>query len=661
MCGIAGVYHFNNSKTVDERTLVAMRDSLVHRGPDSAGLYVSPDKKTGLGFRRLAIIDLSEAGNQPMPNEDKNIWIVFNGEIYNFQELRKDLIKRGHTFRSNTDTEVVVHQYEEDGPGCLKKFNGMFAFAIYDERKSQIFFARDRLGIKPFYYGVQNGAFLFGSEIKAILADPSFKRELNEEALYYYTTFACCPAPHTLFGDIQKLPAGWCGIAHENGNIDLWQYWDCLPSANLKFKNENLKTVSGRYWTNAEAQEEYYIEEVRRLLEDSVRRQMVSDVPFGVFLSGGIDSSTNAIFMSEALGHPVETFSIGFQDFPQLNEFQYSRQVADMLGAKRHEIQIGKEEFHDFLPLLAYHADDPNGDPVCLPVSYISKLIRDSGIIMAQVGEGADELFAGYDHYRIVFDIWRKVWRRIDALPYPLRKMIALAGHGLDVRSSQYFDRYKELFYRIGHNEALFWGGAIAFLDYEKQFLFRKEFQEQMRKEGITSYKPVKSYYDTIDQEIPEADFLQRLIYLELKIRLPELLLMRVDKMASAYSIETRVPFLDHRIVELAMNIPQDLRMKNMVQKHILKKAVEGKVPDNIINRKKQGFGTPLMHWLYEKEETDFLKDKVMSSSLMQAEYFNEKYVNGLFEKHQQKKGEYSFQIWNIVTLALWYDTWLKK
>lgn len=659
MCGITGVYHFNNSKEVDESILVKMRDSLIHRGPDSAGIYISPDKKVGLGFRRLAIIDLSDAGNQPMANENGTVWIVFNGEIYNFQELRKDLIRKGHRFRSNTDTEVIIHQYEEDGPGCLEKFNGMFAFAIYDEKKEQIFFARDRLGIKPFYYGVQNGVFLFGSEIKAILADSHFKRELNEEAFYHYITFACCPAPYTLFQDIKKLPAGWCGILHENGNVDLWQYWDAIPKVNQMFRGRTSSggptSLNGRYWTNAGAQEEYYIEEVRRLLEDSVRGQMVSDVPFGVFLSGGIDSSTNAIFMSEALGHPVETFSIGFRDFEKFNELQYSRQIAEMLGAKKHEVLIGEEELFEFLPKLALHADDPNGDPVCLPVYYVSKLIRDSGVIMAQVGEGADELFAGYDHYLAVVRYWQKYihWLRhipnfIFQISYSLSRVLP-SGH----------DLHKEVLRRLANGQEFFWGGAIAFTDYQKQFLFTKEFKKRAKEQDWSVYALIKQYYDKIDAEWPEADFLQKMAYLELKIRLPELLLMRVDKMASAHSIEARVPFLDHRIVELAMQIPMQRKIKNMNSKHILKKAVADKVPANIINRKKQGFGAPVSDWM-RGESREQLFSLLSKSFFMKEGYFDKAYIQKMIDDHIALKTDNSFRIWNLITLSLWGSNWLR-
>lgn len=630
MCGITGIINLNKQQDVHESLLKSMTDTLTHRGPDSSGIFVHENKQVGLGFRRLAIIDLSDAGNQPMKSRCSQNWIVFNGEIYNFKQLRTEL-KEKHDFFSQTDTEVLLHLYEEKGEKMVEDLNGMFAFCLWDEQKKIFFCARDQSGIKPFYYYFDGSRFIFGSEIKALLQHPGVKREIYFPAVSYYVTFACVPSPHTLFKNISKLEAAHCLIVSNEG-IKKWEYWNPLDGY-LEKKDE-----------------EFFIEETRNLLEDSIKSQMISDVPFGCFLSGGVDSSTNAVLMSRALGTPVKTFSIGFREYPKYNEFEYSRKIVKMLGAQSFETLIGEEELTEFLPQLAWHADDPNGDPVCFPVYYLSKLIRDSGVIMAQVGEGADELFAGYNHYLLMVTLWKRYLRILERFPLTIRK--AFFELSTYVKKPR-LESEREMLRRLSSQQELFWGGAIAFTDLQKKTLFSKSFQKELA--DFPSYTIIEKYYKEIDQRIPDADFLTRMIYLELKIRLPELLLMRVDKMASANSIEARVPFLDTKLIQLALQIPMQLKLKNNETKYLLKKAVETILPYEIIYRKKQGFGSPVEELLRKQKWNSYFRNLIFTSFFVSEGYFNKEYIESLFQYPER----HSFRIWNLVTLTLWHQEWM--
>ncbi len=648
MCGIAGIYIVNNPLTVKEETLVSMRDSLISRGPDDKGLYISKDKKLGLGFRRLSIIDLSKKGNQPMSNEDKSIYLVFNGEIYNFQELKEDLIIKGHHFKSRTDSEVIIHLYEEKREKCLEDLNGMFAFVIWDEKQKKLFAARDRIGIKPFYYYFKDGIFLFGSEIKAILKNPLVKREPDLEGISHYLTFASTPAPFTLFKDIKKLPAAHYLTLDNVGHLETKRYWSSIQNTEYRMPD-------------AENKEEFYIQKIRSLLEDSIQKQMVSDVPFGCFLSGGIDSSTNAVLMSKAMGKPVETFSISYKDYPEFDEFKYSRKINELLKAKSHEARVGPEEFLDWIDKMADYSDDPNGDWVCFPVHYLAKMFKEDGVKMGQVGEGSDELFNGYDRDLVYFKFWKKFWRYLEKLPKFI-KIIPYAISKLLPKHTATFP--KELLRRLSYNKHLFYGGANAFTSYDKQFLLSASFKKQIPYD--ISDKVVEDIYQEIQNtesriQNTRLDFLQQSLYLELNLRLPELLLMRVDKMTSMNSIEARVPYLDHRLVELAFSIPQELKLKNNTTKYILKKAVEGIIPEEIIYRKKKGFGAPVSQWLRENEGVrNKIIDIIKNSKIQKLNLFDYEYIDRLLKDHLLKKRDNSFKIWNLTTLSLWADHWLE-
>ncbi len=410
MCGIVGVLSFTNSSfRVSEPYLTRMRDVMLHRGPDGAGVFVSPDRRLGLGFRRLAIIDLSERAMQPMSNEDGTLWVVFNGEIYNHAEIRAELEGLGgHRWKTDhSDTEVILHAFEQWGIDCIQKFRGMFAIALWDTKQRQLWLIRDRIGVKPLYYSIHHGRITFASEIKALLEDEEQKRSVNEEALYYYLSFNATPAPHTLFSGIQKLAPGTWLRVNEDGHVQECRYWDVWDHT------RPLTNVS----------EEEIAERILSELRTSVKLRKISDVPVGVFLSGGIDSSTNAALFSEGEGQPVKTFSIGYdreyESYP--SELPYARKIAHQVGAEHHELLLRESDLLDSLPQIIRHQDEPLADPVCVPVYYVSKLARDAGVIVCQVGEGSDELFCGYPYWKASLRLQR--YSSLLPIPNALRSL----------------------------------------------------------------------------------------------------------------------------------------------------------------------------------------------------------------------------------------------
>jgi asparagine synthase (glutamine-hydrolysing) len=626
MCGISGVYKFTGGE-VGENELIRMGETLAHRGPDSGADYISPDKKAGLSQRRLAIIDLAPVAACPMAEESGKIWITFNGEIYNFKELREELLAKGHVFKSHGDTETILHGYEEYGPAVIERLNGMFAFAIFDENKGQMLLARDHVGVKPLYYAIQNGVLYFGSEIKAILANPAFKKEFEEANASLYLTFGFLPAPHTLFRDVKKIPAAHYILITKDGALEEKEYWNPLAAPRVLPPN---------------ASAEEYIDETRRLLEDSIQKQMISDVPFGCLLSGGIDSSLNAALMSRALGKPVETFTIGAEHGERYNEFEYSRKIAEFLGAAKHERLVSETDFVDFLENYGKWADDPNADTTCFLVFYLSGLVRDSGVTVIQTGEGGDELFAGYGTYKQAHEL-HGLWKLIAKLPGFFRE---IAAKMLEFRAT---DQMREFARRLRAGEEPFWGHAVAFSELQKKEILAHSLPVQ-------SYDIVKKYYADIRRLAPGLEYLNRIAYLDLKTRLADFLLMRVDKMGMAHSIEARVPFLDRRIVELALQIPARIKMQGEL-KHVLKEIARGVIPDEIIDRKKQGFGAPVEEWLRNATTGKTLRDKVFGSSLKTAGLLNYEVIEKLWRRHEFGEN-HTFRLMTIISLSLWYDYW---
>lgn len=632
MCGICGIISFNHTN-VNESILIRMRDEMQHRGPDAEGIFINKSKKVGFGFRRLAIIDLSPAANQPMCNQDQTIWIVFNGEIYNHLEIRKELEKLGYKYRTKSDTETIIYAYEQFGFDFIHKLNGMFAIAIWDERKKLFIAYRDRIGKKPFYYTFQNGQFIFASEIKSILKHTEVRKELNLNALSNYLTFLIPPSPETMFDGIKKLPAGHRLILNQTGELKIEEYYDVLNSENEKIETD----------------EELIKNNILQLLRQSIKDRMISDVPFGVFLSGGIDSSTNVALMAELMDRPVDTFSVGYKDFKEFNEFNYARKVAEIFKTNHHEILIDVKDALEFLPKLVYHQDEPIADPVCIPVYFVSKLARENGTIVVQVGEGSDEEFAGYPWMlrelrltKINNYIFKNMPSIFNSIFYKLiKKFWSEEGKLLEL---DYLRRIKD-------RQEIYWGGAINFTKEHKNKLLLKSLNN--------SYDIVKQVYDKYRSKSNVDDPLRQMIYLEFKNRLPELLLMRVDKMSMATSIEARVPFLDYRLVEYSFKIGSKIKIKNYITKYILKKSVEGIIPNEIIYRKKQGFAAPMNYWL-RNELADFTKHYLLNSNIHKLNLFNKDFIKFLIESPLSNRYDYVQNTWNLLNLFMWYDYWFE-
>lgn len=632
MCGLAGALVFQNSNfRINPSYIINMRDTMIHRGPDNAGLWMSEDSKIGLGHRRLKIIDLSDRANQPMCNEDGSLWVIFNGEIYNHRQIRTELEKTSkHIWKTDhSDTEVILHAFEEWGIDCLRKFRGMFAIALWDAKNKQLWLIRDRIGIKPLYYSIHNGRITFASEIKALLKDPDQKRAVNEEALYHYLSFLCVPAPETMFEGIKKVPAGTWLKVEEDGLIYEHRYWDVWDYTQPLL----------------DAEEEQIAKMLLDELRIAVKLRKIADVDIGVFLSGGIDSSTNAALFSEDETRPIKIFTIGYSGEYQSyqNELNYAKRMAREVGAEYHERLLSLDDLLDFLPQMVYLQDEPIADPVCVPIYYVSKLARENGVIACQVGEGADELFWGYPEWKTLLQI-----QRFDDLPVSrIIKKAALLG--LRISGKSKYLHYEWL--RRGIlGQPIFWSGAEAFTETQKKELLSPRLRKKFL--NLTSWEVLKPIRKRFEQKAWEKTHLNWMTYVDLNLRLPELLLMRIDKMSMGVSLEGRVPFLDHKFVELAMGIPQKTKTKNNTLKYIFKKAVRGVIPDEFIYRKKQGFNVPVREWYFNslgekigKEVNDFCN---------QTDFFDKTRCTNIIGKRDGKKA------WYLLNLALWWKKYIR-
>ena len=639
MCGICGVWEYGALSGNVERALIErMRDVMTHRGPDDAGALVFDEGRGGLGFRRLSIIDLSEAGHQPMHGCTDRLWLVFNGEIYNHASLREGLEERGHVYASQTDSETILHLYEERGLDFVHDIEGDYAIALWDADREQLVLARDRAGVKPLYFHQRHGRFIFASEIKAILEHPSVTAEVNEEALYHYLTFVTTPAPQTLFRGVQKLPAGHMLVIDRGGEARITQYWDALPPVSpvVRSEPEHQKNIL-------------------ELLRSSIKKRMMADVPFGVFLSGGVDSSANVALMSELMRQPVRTFTVGFHDTEELNELDSARAISKRFGTNHHEVMIGREEMLRFLPELIFHQDEPIADPVCVPLYYVSKLARDTGTIVVQVGEGSDEIFGGYDWFRTYLQIEERFWRHVERAPLSARRAATALAQPL-VKKVLKKRMASELVRRLGANESLFWGGAVVFDETIKQSVLSPEMLGRYK--GLSTYNVVRQHEETIAAARPNADYAARMTYLELKLRLPELLLMRVDKITMATSVEARVPFLDHHLIEYAMGLPRNLKVKGATGKHILKRALESVLPADVLYKAKRGFGAPTREW-FRGPESESLVKQLMNSSIRERNFFDYSFIQHLADEHAREAHDWSANLWCLLNLSLWYDHWI--
>lgn len=667
MCGIAGIYHHGGSRAVDLNILAAMRDTMVHRGPDGEGLWISPDGRAGLAHRRLSIVDLQQAAAQPMPNEDGSCWVSFNGEIYNHLELRDQLLGAGHRFHTHhSDTEVLVHGYEQWGiDGLLERLKGMFAFALYDHAKAELFLVRDRVGIKPLYFSLLGGTLLFASEIKALFQFPGLRPAMSRSAMYHYLSFLTTPAPMTMFQQVYKLPAGHYLKMSGKGKLEAKRYWDAVPGMGID--PGELKGLSGK------AVEDFYIRGIRRRLEKSVERRMMADVPYGAFLSGGIDSTTNVALMNRFSERPVKTFTVGYSDHKYLNELDYARKAATCLNTEHQEIVIGQSDMVSYLDDMVYHQDEPLADWVCIPLYFVSKLAREHGVKVVQVGEGADEQFAGYQGYLDFLNLSRRYCRPFSRfLPEAAQQALATVAGALGNAFPAWGSK-ADIIRRAANGRETFWTGATLFWETQKRGLLKKEnsswekVPEELLECGLLpaswlqedSFEVIRDFRDRMIRHAPDADELTRMIYNEFKLRLPELLLMRVDKITMSTSLEARVPFLDHELVEFTMDIGSRWKIGNNSPKRLLKAAVRGLIPDEIIDRPKMGFGAPMNEWL----RADFgheVKERIHSSSLLKEGRFNRARIDWFFKTHRSGKDMSSY-IWAIYNLSSWYDRWLGK
>jgi asparagine synthase (glutamine-hydrolysing) len=623
MCGICGMLHFDSARKPDPAALKRMCNVITHRGPDDEGQIVIDS--AGLGMRRLSIIDLT-TGHQPLANEDRSVWIVFNGEIYNFQELRSELDKLGHRFATKSDTEVIVHGYETWGEAVCERLNGIFAFAIWDRKRRKLVLARDHVGVKPMYYYRDADKLVFGSEIKSILQCPDIRKTLDPDSLNQYLTYEYIPSPSSIFKEIRKLePGHWLTL--KDGNIRIQRYWNYIPKPEA--------------WDEKSASER-----LRELLRDSVRMQLVSDVPLGAFLSGGIDSSIVVSLMAGLMDRPVKTFSIGFQE-SSYNELKYARAVARKYSTEHHEFMIRPQAL-DLTEKLIRHLDEPFGDFSIFPTYLVSKMARDF-VTVTLSGDGGDELFAGYDTYRAHrFD--RRVYHRLPK--FVKSQVLDRLARGLSpsrkkkgvVNSFKRFVQGTRLPKELAHAR---W---MVFLSTEeRRALFTPETLERLRPE--LPYETILRH----GREAQGTDDVARNGYIDLKTYLVDDILVKVDRMSMAASLEARVPYLDHRVVEFALSLPPGLKMKGFQTKFLLKKTFWNDLPAEVQNRDKQGFSIPIKNWI-RGELKPMMLDLLSEKRIREQGLFQPSTVSGLVREHLEGTENHSHKLWALMVFEQWFE-----
>jgi asparagine synthase (glutamine-hydrolysing) len=626
MCGIAGYIEQNAARSSEERARILDRmcRAIRHRGPDDQGVMIAGG--VALGMRRLSIIDLA-GGHQPISGCDGAVTVVFNGEIYNFRELQRELEAHGHRFQTHSDTEAIVHAYEQYGAACVSHLRGMFAFAIWDERKGELFIARDRAGKKPLYYTLTpEGTLLFGSELKSLMEHPEFRRELDPEALDAYLTLGYVPDPLSIFRGVSKLPPGH-HLTLSKGRVSIESYWD--------FHYEQVE--AGR--------EEDYLDELRWLLDEAVRLRLVSDVPLGAFLSGGVDSSAVVGYMSRHMNHAVKTFSIGFHE-DSYNELKYARIAARHFGTEHHEF-IVTPDICRIVDELAWHFDEPFADSSAIPTYMVSKMAREHVKVVLS-GDGGDELFAGYTRY--VIDRKRSGFARLprflrSGMMQPLSRRLPHGAWGRNYLHNVALDPLGRYLDSI----SIFTGLGKQSL-YSDGLRFQLSAQEQEQQTAVRFHE--------LASRVGSNEPLDTLLYLDSKTYLPGDILTKVDRMSMAVSLEARVPLLDHKLIEFATRIPASLKMKGLKTKYIFKQAVRGLVPDEILDRPKQGFGVPIQQWI-NQELRDYIRDVVTERRARERGYFNTRYVDLLFDEHERQRRDHSHQLWALFMLELWHRTFL--
>ena len=619
----------------DEAEIARMRDALWHRGPDDAGCRVAdfPSStgagRIGLGHSRLSIIDLA-GGHQPLSNEDGVIWIVLNGEIYNFLELRPRLEARGHKFRTNTDTEVIVHLYEDYGMECLRHLRGMFAFAIWDERENRLFIARDRIGKKPLCYRVEKDRFLFGSEIKSILQAKDVPRRLSIAALNHYLTYQYVPHPLTMFEGISKLSPGHY-LTWQDGRVDVREYW------RPPFESAERKPVGE------------YVERLRELMTESVRLRLISDVPLGAFLSGGLDSSIVVGLMSQLSNAPVKTFSIGFEE-KRYDELEYARRVAQHFGADHKEF-IVRPNAVEILPELVWHYDEPFADSSAIPTYYVSQMTREH-VTVALTGDAGDEGFAGYPRYRAV-----KLGQCFDRLPGVMRR--AMAGRfwewlPVSVEQKTMRRRARRLFTALNMPPRERYARWCAIFDDErKRSLCASELLAEVN--GNPSWKVFDEEYD----KVPGIDFLGQTTFVDYMRYMPDDLLCKVDIASMAHGLECRAPFLDQEVLAFVGSVPTDLKLRGFTNgKYLLKRAFGHMLPREILKRPKMGFGVPIANW-FRNELKDYLRDTLLDPAALRRGYFRADAVKELVDDHIAGRWDHGYRLWSLLMFELWHQRFI--
>lgn len=627
MCGICGFVDGRGLGPDAPALLRAMTEAIVHRGPDDDGAYL--DGRAALGMRRLSIIDL-KTGKQPIANEDRTVWVVYNGEIFNFPDLKKDLLARGHVFRTNADTEVIVHLYEDRGDDFVHSLNGMFAIALWDTKRQRLLLVRDRLGVKPLHYGEAGGRFYFASEIKSLLQAP-FPRDLDFEALGQYFSFEYVPAPRSIFRAIRKLLPGHI-LALENGRTEVRPYWDVHFTG-----SENLPRS-----------EEEVAEEIAARLKESVRIRLLSDVPLGVFLSGGIDSSSVTALMSEVASGPVKTFSVGFRE-KTFDELDAALLVARKFGTDHQEFVVAPKEVSDLTPVLMRYLDEPLADASAIPTFIISRLAR-RFVTVVLAGDGGDELFGGYDTYKA-----HKLARHYRRIPRFVRKgIVRPVVRRLPASAKRLSFEFKAKKFIAGTEHPpevanfIWWGAYTPDL---RAKLFTPDLKARV---GSDPYAPIAFHA----ARAGEAAGLDRIAYLDLKLYLQDDLLVKVDRMSMANSLEIRVPFLDYTFVEFAAKIPSRLKLKGMTSKYILKRAMASRLPAEILAKKKIGFDIPLGAWIREGLR-DFTRDALSPERLRRHGFFDEAFVRSTLEEHLRGTHNHRQLLWPLVIFQSWFDHYL--
>nr|WP_106780520.1 asparagine synthase (glutamine-hydrolyzing) [Lysinibacillus timonensis] len=609
MCGFIG--YINGTNIIDHsKTIESMMNTIIHRGPDSGGIHT--DEQVTLGFRRLSIIDLSDVANQPLYSADGSIVLVFNGEIYNFQQLRDDLISKGHQFKTKSDSEVLIYGYMEYGVEFVKKLRGMFAFCIWDKNNDQMFIARDGFGIKPLYYTnhTTDNTFIFGSEIKSFLPHPSFIKELNKDAVRPYLTFQYSSMDETFFKGVFKLPPAHYMIIKDGKIAKMERYWD------KKF-HENENSL------------EHYVNEIRHTMKDSVEAHQISDVKVGAFLSGGIDSS-----YVTALMQPNKTFSVGFKDYEAMfNETTHSKELCDILGIQNESKYITAEECFEALPTIQYHMDEPQSNPSSVPLYFLCELAsKDVTVVLS--GEGADEIFGGYEWYQN-----SKKMETYEKVPLGLRKVIR------GVAEKMPKNKISNFLIKGGQTvEERFIGEAVVWDEDDAYNVLKPEFRNGPTVKSIT-----KRIYD----EVKGHDDVSKMQYLDLNLWMPGDILLKADRMSMAHSLELRVPFLDKEVMELAKNIPSKYRVNDIDTKYALRLAANGELPEEWANRKKLGFPVPIRHWLREEKYYNMVKELFQAD--FTHEFFDVNQLVGYLDEHYTGKANRARYIWTVYVFLVWY------